>query len=78
MNHPSKEWFTCVNGYSGGNYGFASSHAANTFGVAMFLSCLLIRMKPWIGWLFRLWAAFVSYTRIYIGLHYPVTFWLER
>jgi undecaprenyl-diphosphatase len=59
-----------VNGYSGGKYGFASSHAANTFGLAMFLSCLLKREKPWISWLF-LWAAFVSYTRIYLGVHYP-------
>jgi len=59
-----------VNGYSGGKYGFASSHAANTFGVAMFLSCLLKPEKPWISWLF-LWAAFVSYTRIYLGVHYP-------
>src|SRR5688572_1677837 len=59
-----------VNGYSGGKYGFASSHAANTFGVAMFLSCLLKLEKPWISWLF-LWAAFISYTRIYQGVHYP-------
>jgi len=59
-----------VNGYSGGSYGFASSHAANTFGIAMFLSCLLKKEKPWISWLF-LWAAFVSYTRIYLGVHYP-------
>ena len=59
-----------INGYSGGNYGFASSHAANTFGIAMFLSCLLKLQKPWINWLF-LWAAFVSYTRIYQGVHYP-------
>ena len=36
----------------------------------MFLSCLLKREKPWINWLF-LWAAFVSYTRIYLGVHYP-------
>jgi len=59
-----------VNGYVGGDYGFASSHAANTFGISMFLSCLLSREKPWINWLF-LWAAFVSYTRIYLGVHYP-------
>ena len=59
-----------VNGYAGGNFGFASSHAANTFGVAMFLTCLLMPEKRWIVWLF-VWAAFVSYTRIYLGLHYP-------
>jgi undecaprenyl-diphosphatase len=59
-----------VNGYAGGNYGFASSHAANTFGIAMFLYCLFRHEKSWVGWLF-LWAAFVSYTRIYLGVHYP-------
>ena len=26
--------------------------------------------KPWIAWLF-LWAAFITYTRIYLGVHYP-------
>ena len=31
-----------VNGYRGGRYGFISSHAANTFGVAVFVSMLLI------------------------------------
>ena len=59
-----------VNGYSGGRYGFASSHAANTFGIAMFMSCLFRKDKPWINLLF-IWAAFVSYTRIYLGVHYP-------
>ena len=59
-----------LHGYRGGNYGFASSHAANTFGIAMFMSCLLRKEKPWINWMF-VWAAFVSYTRIYLGVHYP-------
>jgi len=51
-------------------YGFASSHAANTFGTAAFLTLLFRKERPWIAWLF-LWASFVSYTRIYLGLHYP-------
>lgn len=59
-----------VNNYRGGKFGFASSHAANTFGVALFLTLLFHRSKPWIAWLF-LWAALVSYTRIYLGVHYP-------
>ena len=59
-----------VNNYRGGKFGFASSHAANTFGVALFLTLLFRRSKPWIAWLF-LWAALVSYTRIYLGVHYP-------
>jgi undecaprenyl-diphosphatase len=56
--------------YSGGKYGFASSHAANTFGVATFFLLLFKTKKEWIGWLF-LWAATMSYTRIYLGVHYP-------
>jgi undecaprenyl-diphosphatase len=59
-----------VEGYKGGTYGFASSHAANTFGTAMFLYLLFRIKKSWIVWLFP-WAAFVSYTRIYLGVHYP-------
>ena len=59
-----------VNGYKGAVYGFASSHAANTFGTAMFLYLLFRTTKPWIVWLFP-WAALVSYTRIYLGVHYP-------
>lgn len=58
-----------VNGYRGGLYGFASSHAANTFGTATYL-CLLFPGRRSLLLLF-LWAAFVSYTRIYLGVHYP-------
>jgi undecaprenyl-diphosphatase len=59
-----------VNQYRGGKFGFASSHAANTFGVAMLMWLVLKPYRPWIGLLF-LWAVFVSYTRIYLGVHYP-------
>lgn len=59
-----------VNNYRGGRYGFASSHAANTFGVATLLWIVLKRHRPWIALLF-LWSLFVGYTRIYLGVHYP-------
>ncbi len=59
-----------VNNYKGGLYGFASSHAANTFGVAMFLWLLLKPKYPWVVFLF-LWATLVTYTRIYLGVHFP-------
>lgn len=58
-----------VNGYKGGMYGFVSSHAANTFAVAMFVS-LLIRSWPLAVITFT-WATAVSYSRIYLGVHYP-------
>ena len=53
----------------GGWYGFASSHATNTFAVAIFVSLLLKKRAAWIGLL--CWAALVSYSRIYLGKHYP-------
>lgn len=58
-----------VNGYRGGRYGFISSHAANTFAVAMFIS-LLVRNK-WLTILMFVWAIIPSYSRIYLGVHYP-------
>lgn len=58
-----------VNGYRGGSYGFTSSHAANTFGVAIFLS-LVFRSCSLSAILF-VWAALNAYSRIYLGVHYP-------
>lgn len=56
--------------YTGGLYGFASSHAANTFGTATFFALVFRSRHRWINWLF-LWAAVMTYTRIYLGAHYP-------
>lgn len=59
-----------VNGYKGGQFGFASSHAANSFGIALLTFMLLRNTYRWMGYMF-LWAALFSYTRIYLGVHYP-------
>ncbi|MCW5911201.1 MAG: phosphatase PAP2 family protein [Cyclobacteriaceae bacterium] len=59
-----------VNEYRGGRYGFSSGHAANTLGVALFV-CLALRDHiKWIGVIFA-WAALMTYTRIYLGVHFP-------
>jgi undecaprenyl-diphosphatase len=58
-----------INHYHGGLYGFVSSHAANTFGLAT-ISSLLIN-KKWFFWTIFIWAALVSFSRIYLGVHYP-------
>ncbi len=60
-----------VNGGCGGQYGFVSSHAANTFALAMFLGLLFKNKIKYFALLIFLWAAFVSYSRIYNGVHYP-------
>lgn len=58
-------------GLPGGRYGFVSSHAANTFAVAAFLTAMMRKHYRWIGWMLYSWAFISSYTRIYIGVHYP-------
>ncbi len=59
-----------VNNYRGGQYGFASSHAANTFGIATFIFLFFRGTYKWIAWIFA-WAFVMTYTRIYLGVHYP-------
>jgi membrane-associated phospholipid phosphatase len=55
----------------GQNGSFTSSHAANHFGIAMFI---YITMKDSWGnytYLFFLWAALISYAQVYVGVHFP-------
>jgi undecaprenyl-diphosphatase len=67
-----QSWIHLPDG-KGGKYGFISSHAANTFALAMFLH-LLLREKTHRFYLYLLWfwAFLVSYSRIYVGVHYPL------
>jgi len=58
-----------INNHCGGQYGFVSSHAANAFGFATFTS--LIIQKKSITYSLIFWAILVSYSRIYLGVHYP-------
>ena len=54
------------------SYSFTSSHAANHFGIATFMSLTAFRQfGRWI-WLFFVWAIFVAYAQIYVGVHYPL------
>ena len=58
-----------VNGYRGGMFGFVSSHAANCFGIALFLAFLFKNRA--FTWLMIAWASLMCYSRIYLGVHYP-------
>ena len=57
-----------VNNYTGGLYGFVSSHAANTAGIALFLA-LLLRDRMLIS-LLAIWAILTAYSRVYLGVHF--------
>jgi len=55
----------------GGKFGFVSSHAANSFALATFF-WLLLKAHYSFTWLLFVHSALVSYSRIYLGKHYPL------
>ena len=58
-----------VNGYRSGQYGFVSSHAANTMAVALLFSLIWRNKIATVG--LMLWVAANCYSRMYLGVHYP-------
>lgn len=56
----------------GGKFGFISSHASNTFGLAILMGGIL---KPYYSkakWILIIWAAIIAFSRVYLGVHYPL------
>ena len=64
------ESWKLVYDHKGGQYGFVSSHAANSFSIAT-IFILLGKKYKLFSVLILLWAILVSYSRIYCGVHYP-------
>lgn len=61
-----------VKSYCGGQFGYFSAHAANSFGPAIFFTVLFRNRVKYMGWILIVWASIVAYSRIYIGVHYPL------
>ena len=59
-----------VRDYRGGLYGTVSAHAAISFSIALFTSVLFRRR--WYAIAIFVWAALLAYSRIYLGVHYPM------
>lgn len=57
-----------LNGYTGGRYGFISGHATNAFGFAIFT--LLLFKNKYYTIVILIWAALISYSRVYLGVHF--------
>jgi len=58
-----------ANNYKGSLYGFISGHATNTFAIAVFFSMIFRNTSTTV--ILFLWAIMASYSRIYLGMHYP-------
>jgi len=58
--------------YYGGQYGFPSAHAANSAAIALFLILLYEGRKRWWAAVALTWVLLLSYSRLYLGVHYPL------
>ncbi|MBN08792.1 MAG: phosphatase PAP2 family protein [Flavobacteriaceae bacterium] len=66
------ELIRLVKSSCGGQYGFFSGHASNSFALAIFFSNLLFIHSKKISFFLVSFASLVAYSRIYIGVHYPL------
>jgi undecaprenyl-diphosphatase len=55
-----------------GRYGYFSAHAASTMALAVFLGLLFQKTYKYLVFILLFWAAVVGYSRIYVGVHYPL------
>lgn len=55
-----------------GSYCFFSAHAANSFSLATYLTFLFKKEYKYSSFLLFSWAILVSYSRIYVGVHFPL------
>ncbi|APD07015.1 undecaprenyl-diphosphate phosphatase [Flavobacteriaceae bacterium UJ101] len=55
-----------------GRYGFFSGHACNSFGFAVGIGLILRKQYRNLIWILLLWASVVAYSRIYVGVHFPL------
>lgn len=69
LENPLSALAVIVNDYRGGAYGFPSCHAANSFALATFCSLFLRTRRA--TFFILAWAALNSYSRLYLGVHYP-------
>ncbi|MCU0417433.1 MAG: phosphatase PAP2 family protein [Cytophagaceae bacterium] len=70
-NPDIKAWLHQVANHCGGTYGFVSSHASNTLALALYLLFSKSISKQWALYLLFFWVFLVSYSRVYLGVHYP-------
>ena len=55
-----------------GRYGYFSAHAASSMAAAVFLGLSLQKWYKYLPFLLLIWAVFTGYSRIYLGVHYPL------
>ena len=64
--------FRLVKERCGGMYSYFSAHASNTMAIAIFFGMLLRNRSKLLFIFLIIWAMVVAYSRIYIGVHFPL------
>lgn len=67
-----KDSIRLVKDSCGGKYGFFSAHASNSFSLAIFFGFLFRNRIRYIILITLVYASFISYSRIYLGVHFPI------
>ena len=67
-----KDSIRLVKDNCGGKYGFFSAHASNSFSLAIFFGLLFRNRIRYIILITLVYASFISYSRIYLGVHFPI------
>ena len=67
-----KDSIRLVKNNCGGKYGFFSAHASNSFSLATFFGLLFMNRIRYIILITLVYASFISYSRIYLGVHFPI------
>ncbi len=67
-----KDLMRLVKSTCGGKYGYFSGHASNSMSIAVFTGLLLRKSYKYLVFIMLFWAALMAYSRIYIGVHFPL------
>jgi len=65
-------WVRLVKAGCGGQFGFFSGHASNSFALAVFFGRFYRPLSRWMAFFFLALATFIAYSRIYLGVHFPL------
>ena len=71
FNEDVMDLIRLVKSSCGGRYSFFSAHASTSMAIVVYFSLLLKNKIKYFPTILIIWALFVGYSRIYIGVHFP-------
>jgi len=72
FDEETRDLMRLVKSTCGGKFGYFSGHASNSMAVAVFVGLVLKNRFKYLVFVLLLWSALMAYSRIYIGVHFPL------